>query len=216
MFNFVMELGPVHETTRHNWDRSSEIGFPDGLEQRSVVLIGVMGTGKTSVGRRLARDYGLPFMDSDKEIERAANMRVATFFKTYGEAAFRENETRIIQCLIGSGQAVLSLGGGAFETKETRDLLLAEALVVWINAPCDVLFRRLQHSRTERPLLKVDDPLQKLHSLMEAREHNYRQAQVHVPLGNAGPRRAQRLVRQAVRDYLSSEGSEGNAIEHVW
>lgn len=120
---------------------------------KPVVLVGMMGVGKSSVGKRLAEKLGLPFVDSDDEIEAAANMSIAEIFETYGEPHFRDGERRVIQRLISAAPAVVATGGGAFVDQETRALIREKAVSIWLDADLDMLVERLSQ-RDHRPLLR--------------------------------------------------------------
>lgn len=147
--------------------------------KRTIALVGLMGAGKSSVGRRLAAKLGAPFYDADEEIELAAGMSVAEIFEHHGEAHFRDGERKVIARLIGNGPSVLATGGGAFVNDETRALLKAQAVTVWLRADLDVLVERTSRRKT-RPLLLTGDPRQILGDLIEARTPHYSQAEYSV------------------------------------
>lgn len=140
----------------------------DRLAGRSLTLVGLMGAGKTTVGRRLAATLGLPFHDSDDEIESASRMSVPELFAAYGEPEFRALEARVVARLVRGPQAVLSTGGGAYMREETRGVLRERALTVWLRADLDVLMERVS-KRTGRPLLAAPDPRAVMRELMEKR-----------------------------------------------
>ncbi len=142
---------------------------------RTIVLIGLMGAGKSSVGRRLAAALDAVFFDADEEIETAAGMPIAEIFEHHGEAHFREGERRVIARLMGEGPCVLATGGGAFMNDETRALLKREAVTVWLRADLDVLVERTSRRKT-RPLLLTGDPRQILSDLIDQRTPYYSQA----------------------------------------
>ena len=147
------------------------------LGSRSIVLVGLMGCGKSSVGRRLAAALGLPFLDADDEIERAALKTIPEIFADHGETYFREGERKVIKRLLGSGPQVLATGGGAFMNAETRAAIKAAGISVWLRADLDVLMRRVA-KRDNRPLLKADDPLAIMKNLMEQRYPVYAEADI--------------------------------------
>jgi shikimate kinase len=138
------------------------------LGHRPIVLVGLMGAGKTSVGRRLAEKLGIPFVDADHEIEKAAGKTIAEIFADHGEAYFREGERRVIQRLIGNGAQVLATGGGAFMNDETRSRIQESGISVWLKASLPLLMKRVS-KRQDRPLLKTEDPEAVMRSLMEMR-----------------------------------------------
>jgi shikimate kinase len=154
---------------------SPEATLAAKLERRSVVLVGMMGAGKSAIGRRLAARIGLPFVDADVEIEMRAGMTIADYFDKYGEAAFRAGEVRVISRLLEHGPQVLATGGGAFMNPDTRAAIRAKAISIWLKADFDVLFRRVKR-RNDRPLLKAADPSQVLKRLMVEREPVYAEA----------------------------------------
>jgi shikimate kinase len=149
------------------------------LGTRSVVLVGMMGAGKSSIGRRLAERLGIAFADADAEIETAAGMSIPDIFATYGEAYFRSGETRVIARLLDGGPQVLATGGGAFMNAETRSAISAKGISVWLNAEFDVLMRRIKR-RHNRPLLKSDDPGETLRGLMAERYPVYAEAEITI------------------------------------
>lgn len=150
-----------------------------GLGRRSVVLVGMMGAGKSSVGRRLAGRLGLPFFDADTEIERAAGMTIPEIFAARGEADFRDGERRVIARLLGEGPIVLATGGGAWMSAETRARVAEQGLSVWLKADFDVLMRRVR-KRSNRPLLRTADPEGTLRKLIEDRYPVYALADITV------------------------------------
>jgi shikimate kinase len=150
------------------------------LGRRSIVLVGMMGVGKSSVGRRLAARLGIPFADADTEIEKAAGMSIADVFARHGEADFRSGEARVIARLLESGPQVLATGGGAFMNVKTRDAIRAKGVSIWLKAEFEVLLRRISKRRNERPLLQTDDPAETLRTLLAEREPIYAQADLTV------------------------------------
>jgi shikimate kinase len=146
---------------------------------RCIVLVGLMGAGKSTVGRRLARRLGMPFLDSDEEIERAADHKIVEIFDRFGEASFRDGERRVIQRLIGGVPKVIATGGGAFMDERTRALILAEAIAVWLDAKVETLAERVRR-RDTRPLLRGGDPLPRLVELAGARNSIYAEAPIHI------------------------------------
>ncbi len=149
------------------------------LGTRSIVLVGMMGAGKSSIGRRLASDLNLPFVDADTEIESAAGMSIPEIFEAHGEPYFRSGEARVIARLLESGPQVLASGGGAFINPQTRELIRTRGISVWLKADLDVLLRRIKR-RSDRPLLKTDDPERTLQRLIEERYPIYAEADVTI------------------------------------
>ena len=146
-----------------------------GFGARSIVLVGLMGAGKTTIGRKLAARLGLPFRDADLEIERAAGRSVAEMFALWGESAFREGEQRVIARLLGTGPLVLATGGGAFMDPSTRAAIRAQACTIWLRCPLDILERRVS-GRTHRPLLATGNPRAILGGMMQTRYPFYAEA----------------------------------------
>jgi shikimate kinase len=150
------------------------------LGQRSIVLVGMMGVGKSSIGRRLAARLSIPFTDADAEIEKAAGMSISDIFARNGEAYFRSGEARVIARLLESGPQVLATGGGAFMNTDTRALIKLKGVSIWLNAEFDVLLRRTSKRRNDRPLLQTDDPAETLRALLAARGPTYALADLTV------------------------------------
>lgn len=149
------------------------------LGMRSIVLVGMMGAGKSSIGRRLAKKLDLPFVDADAEIELAAGMPITDIFEHHGEEYFRSGEARVIARLLEQGRRVLATGGGAFMNPATRDLIGAKGISVWLKAEPDVLLRRIRR-RSDRPLLRTPDPEATLKRLIEERYPVYTEADVTI------------------------------------
>jgi shikimate kinase len=156
-----------------------EAAIVAALGQRSVVLIGMMGSGKSSIGRRVALRFGIPFVDADAEIEKAAQMTILDIFDTRGEAEFRAGEARVIARLLEGGPQVLATGGGAFMNPDTRALIGVKGIAVWLKAEFDVLMKRIRR-RHDRPLLKTEDPGETLRKLMAERDPIYGLADITV------------------------------------
>ena len=144
---------------------------------KTVALVGMMGAGKSSIGRRLAARLGTPFRDADSEIESAAGCSISEIFERYGEAAFRDGERRVIARLLSEPPHVLATGGGAFMDPETRERLREMAVSVWIKAPVELLLQRVQR-RDTRPLLRSGDPRETLMRLLAQREPTYAEADI--------------------------------------
>lgn len=149
------------------------------MGSRPIVLVGLMGAGKTSVGRRLAEKLGIPFVDADHEIEAAAGKSIKEIFADHGEPYFREGERRVIQRLIGNGAQVLATGGGAYINDETRARIQEKGISVWLRASLPLLMKRVG-KRNDRPLLMADDPEAVMRGLMETRYPIYALADIMV------------------------------------
>src|SRR6202165_4370881 len=149
------------------------------LGTRSVVLVGMMGAGKSTIGRRLSARLRLPFLDADTEIEAAAGMSIPDIFETRGEPQFRDGEARVIARLLDSGPAVLATGGGAFMREETRGRIGAKAVSIWLKADADIIMRRVRR-RADRPLLQTPDPAATVGRLMSEREPVYQRADLTI------------------------------------
>jgi shikimate kinase len=151
----------------------------EALGQRSIVMVGMMGCGKTAIGRRLGAALDLPFIDADDEIEQAAGKTISELFADHGEAYFRDGERKVIARLLRQGPQVLATGGGAFMSAETRSNIARCGISVWLKADLSVLMKRVLR-REHRPLLKTADPEVKMRELMQQRYPVYAQADVIV------------------------------------
>jgi shikimate kinase len=149
------------------------------LGRRSVVLVGMMGAGKSTIGRRLAARLRLPFLDADIEIEAAASMTIPEIFAVHGEPYFRDGEARVIARLLDNGPAVIATGGGAVMREETRNLIRAKAVSIWLKADVDVIMKRVKR-RADRPLLQTEDPAATVSRLLEVREPVYQTADLTI------------------------------------
>jgi shikimate kinase len=159
------------------------------LERRSIVLVGMMGVGKSSIGRRLAARLEIPFVDADTEIEKAAGMSITDIFARHGEADFRSGEARVIARLLDAGPQVLATGGGAFMNAATREAIKTKGISIWLSAEFDVLMRRVAKRKSERPMLQTDDPAETLRQLLKQREPVYALADLTVQ-SREGPHEA--------------------------
>ena len=146
---------------------------------RTLVLVGLMGAGKTAIGKLLSERLGVPFLDSDQEIVQAANMTIAEIFERDGEAFFRHKETQVLERLLKGPPCILSTGGGAYLSAENRQLISEFGVAVWLKADLDLLWSRVKHKNT-RPLLQVPKPKEKLKELHDARLPFYQQAEIVV------------------------------------
>lgn len=167
----------------------------DSSKKRSIVIVGFMAAGKTTIGRRLATRLGMPFLDTDREIERAFGCSVADIFARHGESDFRTAECELISQLLSADALVLSVGGGAFADEQTRKKINAKATSIWIDPPFEVIVSRLASS-IERPLasrMSVDE----LRGLWRERRRSYAEAHFHVEISDAS---ADRAIEQIVQD----------------
>ena len=160
-------------------------GSSDRAPGRPIVLVGLMGVGKSTVGRRLATRLKLPFVDADHAIEEAAGMSIPDIFEQFGEPYFRDGERRVIARLMDGRPKVIATGGGAFVNDETRALILEQATAIWLHADTDTLAERVRR-RDTRPLLRGKDARTVLAELATARTPHYAQAHIHVP-SHKGP-----------------------------
>lgn len=167
----------------------------------SIVLVGLMGVGKSTVGRRLARRIGLPFVDSDEEIERAADHEIKEIFDRFGEASFRDGERRVLRRLIAGDRKVIATGGGAFMDKETRALILDRCTAIWLEAEVEILAERVSR-RGHRPLLVGRDPLPFLRDLAEARNPVYAEAHLRVRSGPGPHERTVERILEALAEHV--------------
>ena len=163
----------AHASTPQEADIASALG------RRSVVLVGMMGAGKSTIGRRLAARLRLPFLDADIEIEAAAGMSIPDIFETHGEPHFRDGEARVIARLLDNGPAVIATGGGAFMREETRGRIRDKAVSIWLKADADIIMKRVRR-RADRPLLQTEDPAATVSRLLEAREPVYQGADLTI------------------------------------
>jgi shikimate kinase len=170
---------------------------------RPIVLVGLMGVGKSTVGRRLARRLGLPFVDSDAAIEDAAGLSPAEVFERYGEQDFRDGERRLVARLVSEGDLqVIATGGGAFVDPRTRELLNARAVTVWLDAPVDILTERTSR-RDTRAQLRNGDPKGTLERLASERRAAYEQAHIHVKSGVGAHREVVDAIVRALEEHVS-------------
>ncbi len=170
---------------------------------RTVALVGLMGVGKTTIGKRLAEHFGLPFVDADEEIEKAAGQSIADIFTHYGEAGFRDGEQRVIARLLEDGPRILATGGGALTHPLTRERLKAKAITIWLRTDIKVLARRVAN-RPHRPLLKDRNPLDVLKEHVKTRYPLYEMADIIVDTGDQSHSKAIDQVVEALRAHLET------------
>ena len=168
---------------------------------RPVVLVGLMGVGKSTVGRRLAKRLGLAFVDSDAEIEDASGYPPAEMFERYGEREFRDGERRLVARLLEGDVRVIATGGGAYIDPGTRKLLNERAITIWLDAPVDILAERTSR-RDTRAQLRNGDPKTVLERLAEERRPSYEEAHLHVKSGDGAHRDVVDAILRALEDYL--------------
>jgi len=168
---------------------------------RTVVLVGMMGSGKTAIGRALATALDVPFLDSDAAIEEAAALSIAEIFARDGETFFRAREAEVIDRLLSGPPAILSTGGGAFLAEKNRAVIAKKGVAVWLNADLHTLWERVRHKNT-RPLLRTANPFATLSELMDVRTPIYAQASVHVPIA---PTSSIEETTQTVLDILAKD-----------
>jgi shikimate kinase len=169
----------MSETLPAPANASPEAEIQKALGKRLVVLVGMMGAGKSTIGRRLAARLRLPFIDADSEIETAAGMSIPEIFEMHGEPHFRDGEARVIARLLDGGPAVLATGGGSFMREETRSRVRDKAVSVWLKADADVIMRRVKR-RADRPLLQTADPAATVGRLIAEREPIYQHADITI------------------------------------
>lgn len=174
------------------------------LGKRNLVLVGLMGAGKSAIGRLVAQQLGLPFMDTDTEIERVSRMSISELFAAYGEEEFRALETRVIKRLLRTGPRVVSTGGGAFINEKTRKQIERGGLSVWLNADLDVLWERV-NKRDHRPLLKTENPKQTLKDLMDKRYPVYGLADITVQSRDVRKEVIANEVLTSVIEYIGKD-----------
>ena len=171
---------------------------------RPVVLVGLMGVGKSTVGRRLAKRLGLSFVDSDAAIEDASGFAPAEMFERYGERDFRDGERRLVARLIEGDVRVIATGGGAYVDPNTRKLLNERAITIWLDAPVDILAERTSR-RDTRAQLRNGDPKSVLEKLAEERRPSYSEAHIHVKSGDGAHKDVVDAIVNALEDYVNGD-----------
>jgi shikimate kinase len=183
---------------------------PSNLNHGNIILVGLMGSGKTSVGKVLARLLDKAFLDSDHEIERVTGVRIPVIFEIEGEAGFRARERKMIAEIVARENILLATGGGAVLAKENRDLLHAHGTVIYLRAPVKSLLKRTQRDRS-RPLLQVPDPAAKLTELYEQRDPLYREvAHLIFDTGNQSVRTLAGQIEAKLKTYANPEHTVTN------
>ena len=184
---------------------SAHAGLKDRLGRRSIVFVGLMGAGKTAIGRKLAQALGLNFVDSDHEIETVSRMTIPELFERYGEPEFRALEERVVGRLVKDGPQVVSTGGGAFMNDHTRDAIAQDGISVWLKADLDTLMSRVA-KKPNRPLLKAPDPRAVMERLMAERYPVYGLADIVVPTRDVRREEITAEVIDALSAWLDREG----------
>jgi shikimate kinase len=187
---------------------AAEAAIVASLGGRSIVLVGMMGAGKSSVGRKLAGKLALPFVDADIEIEAAAGMSIPDIFDTRGEAEFRAGEARVIARLLETGPQVLATGGGAFMNADTRAAIRAKGISIWLRADFEILMKRIKR-RSDRPMLKTEDPPATLRALIAQRYPVYAEADIAVDSRDVLHDVIVDEVLDALRSYMAQAGETG-------
>jgi len=186
-------------------ENTSKAKIPPLPPGRSIVLVGLMGAGKSSVGRHLARTLDLPFVDADPEIEAAAGCCVSDIFKLYGEKAFRDGERKVIARLLGDSPQVLATGGGAFMEPKTRKVISESSISIWLKADLELLYSRTV-GRNHRPLLNEGDSRETLKRLMEERYPIYAEASLTVETHDERAHITTKRVLKALSKWLEERG----------
>lgn len=179
-----------------------------------IALVGLMGVGKTTIGRRLAKRLDLPFYDSDEEIESASGRTVAGYFRDHGEAAFRDGERRVIERLLEDDPIILATGGGAFIPDETREILNNGAVTVWLKGDFETIMERVLRKNT-RPLLQVPDPRAKMRELMEQRYPIYAKADITVNIARGPHHRTVNKVIRGLTNYYKSQSAQNRKMTNM-
>lgn len=175
------------------------------LQEHSIVFVGMMGSGKSAIGRLVAQDLTLPYHDADEEIVAAAGMSIPDIFEQFGEDYFRKGENRVVSRLLAEGPTVLSLGGGAFINDETRALINQKGISVWLKADLDLLMSRVMRRPNSRPLLKNADPRGKMKELLEARTPIYGLADIHVESSRNSKTETSNAVIRNLKNWLDDQ-----------
>src|SRR4051795_1532261 len=200
-------VSPANPTASFDAEITAALGM------RSVVLVGMMGAGKSTIGRRLSSRLRLPFMDADTEIEAAAGMSIPDIFENHGEPHFRDGEARVIARLLEGGPAVLATGGGAFMREETRSRITGKAVSIWLKADADTIMKRVKR-RADRPLLQTADPTATVGRLIGEREPVYQNADITIWSRDVPHEKIVDECIDALHGLLC--GSSGNeALNHV-
>jgi shikimate kinase len=188
-------------------DQDSKVQELKSKLDRPVALVGLMGAGKTTVGRRLGRMLGLTFLDADREMEKAAGRSLAEILEAWGEDAYRSGERRVIRRLINSGPSVIATGGGAFEDPETRRALKRSTITVWLNADVGILHSRAQLRPDHRPLLDQDNARSILEELARKRAQIFGATDIEIISGETSREEVAGRILTALHKYLNDSGT---------
>ncbi|MCA0423072.1 MAG: shikimate kinase [Proteobacteria bacterium] len=183
--------------------RSTESAVVEQLGKRSIVLVGLMGAGKSSVGKRLAARLSLGFVDADTAIEQAAGLTIPEIFARHGETSFRDGERRVIARLLKEGPQVLATGGGAYMNEETRTAIRSSGVSVWLRAEFEVLMRRVRR-RSDRPLLKTEDPEATMRRLIDERYPVYAEADITIQSMDVAHEVVVESIVRTLSDHLAA------------
>ena len=176
-------------------------------DNRSIVLVGMMGVGKTSIGKLLSSEIILPFYDSDNEVELLLDLSISDIFKKYGENYFREKESEIFESLINKSQSVIASGGGSFINQKTQEKIKKKCISIWLRANEKTLLERLKNSK-KRPLLNVDNQKEMLLSLLKKRENEYSKADIEITVDGLDKSLIIKKILKSLEDYLIIEKNE--------
>ena len=177
----------------------------ESIIQKPIVLVGLMGVGKTSVGKSLAKLLGIPFCDADDEIVKAAGCSINEIFELYGEKAFRDGERKVISRLLNRTPMVLATGGGAFIDDITRNKILEKGVSVWLKAPLETIVKRTEH-RNDRPLLKINNSSIVLKELMHARDPIYKNADMAIDASEKTINNTAKIIFKELKNYYNKKG----------
>lgn len=205
-----MRLGLKHKAARQKSRHQREILLKN-LDDRSIVLVGLMGAGKTVIGRLLAKRLKLPFIDADHEIEAAAGKSIKDIFAEHGEAYFRDGERKVIKRILDNGPQVLATGGGAFMNKETREAIFERGVTLWLKADLNILMERVSRRNT-RPLLQTDNPHEVMKKLLEERYPIYGLSNARVMSRNVQKRVIVNEAVVSLYNFLSKEDPSDNTL----